>query len=652
MAFPIAIPLAISAIKALLKFRGQVDVILSLKEAAADLPFALPPAPNDIGAHRERMLSFFQTAQGQSILELKGQHEDFAKVLANPTAPSVQGPLNRLFKLYCEATDTQLAILGPQSPTPAAAISGPSTEMRLAYYVVESHRLSRNPAITRILLATADMLLDVAGENAGLFLSHPRTRELVQLILAEFAAKSDFDDDGIDRIFKKLLGVTIVAARDNPGGIQEKPAIKPLFAALREVRAQLGDDFVAEVISVDGFEALLSTYLTHVPEDPSFLTKDDLAQQVITATLIEIGQHLPQLTSDPKALLGVLEVGLTAAAANVEGILNQTLAGKPLLAALLKALGEEVAKRSQADQLFESIAHGELIPSLYKASLRAIAVNPQLIAREDTTQSFLALLISGLAEALAQQEISDLFSLPALHLLARKSLDVLSAHPLLLGRGHAFAMHMLAAVFAAGAPAVADGLAIDDLLAVAQAALKAASEQRALIELSDVPVAVLTSVGGGLAADELRRRLTPTDRKDLLISAIQAVATNPMVWRGLHEKDLLQPLVQGILQGLATDPSGLLSGPAWVDAMHAVLTAAARRGKRFIAAEVGVDDLTRLITLALKRVEQEVGWTIDGENLPGFLARVVSAYLLAPFPIARGGECRVGALINSVLTQL
>jgi hypothetical protein len=47
MAFPIAIPLAISAIKALLKFRGQVDVIPSLKEASAALLFALPEAPPD-----------------------------------------------------------------------------------------------------------------------------------------------------------------------------------------------------------------------------------------------------------------------------------------------------------------------------------------------------------------------------------------------------------------------------------------------------------------------------------------------------------------------------------------------------------------------------------------------------------------------------
>ena len=45
MPLPIATPVAISAIKALLRFRNQVDTILSLNEASAGLPFALPPAP-------------------------------------------------------------------------------------------------------------------------------------------------------------------------------------------------------------------------------------------------------------------------------------------------------------------------------------------------------------------------------------------------------------------------------------------------------------------------------------------------------------------------------------------------------------------------------------------------------------------------------
>jgi hypothetical protein len=652
MPFPIAIPLAISAIKALIKFRGQVDVILSLKEASAALPFALPEAPPDNVTHRKEMLAFFQTPQGQSILEIKGEHESFANVLANPTDEALQGPRSRLFKLYCQATDTPVLTQGPQTAAASPIISGPSTEMRLAYYVVESHRLSRNTAVTRILMATADMLLEVAGENAGLFLSHPRRRALVQTFLEEFAGKSDFNDEGFDRIFKSLLGATIVAALDNPGDLQDKPAINMLFGALREVRAELGDNFVAEIIAVDGFESLLSTYLTHVAKDPSFITKDELAQQVIAATLAEVGQNLPQLTSDPKAFIGILQVGLTAAAANVAGILDQQLGGKPLLAVLLSALAKELAERAQADQLFKSIADGALIPALYRAALQAIAANPALIAQEKAAQDFLAALVSGLSTALAQPELSAQLSPPTLQELACKSLDVLSAQPRLLGHAPQFAMKVLAAIFAAGAPAIAAGFTTHDLLTVAQAALKTASEQRTSVDTGDAMVAVLTSVGRSLAEEGLRPRLTPAGWKAMLTLAVQVAAANPMIWKGFHEKNLGQPVIRALMKGLASDPSGLLAGPVFVDASRRVLIAAARRGRQIIDAQVSADDLGTLITLALKRAEQEIGRTIDGENLPRFLERLVVAYLQAPFPIPQSDAQRFSELVNSILPAL
>ena len=66
MPLPIAIPLAISAIKALLRFRDQVDTILSLNEATTGLPFALPPPPTDNAPYLPAMRSFFQAGDGQT----------------------------------------------------------------------------------------------------------------------------------------------------------------------------------------------------------------------------------------------------------------------------------------------------------------------------------------------------------------------------------------------------------------------------------------------------------------------------------------------------------------------------------------------------------------------------------------------------------
>jgi hypothetical protein len=652
MPFAMAIPLAISAIKALLKFRGQVDVILSLKEATTGLPFALPPAPTDDAPHLEQMLAFFRTEQGKSILAIKGLQDDFAKVAADPRSETLQGPRTRLFRLYYEASDIPPEMLGPRNIDRPAVIRGPSTEMRLAYYVVESHRLSRNPPVTRLLMATADTLLEVAGENASLFIAHPQTQGLVRTFLEDFAGTSDFDDASLDRIFKKLLSATIMAALDNPGRIQEKPAITPLFAALKDVREELGDDFVAEILSVDRFETLLSTSLTHVAQDPAFLTKDELAQQVLAATLKEVGHNVPQLTSDPRALLGVLEVGLTAMSDNVAGILDRTLAGKPLLAALLTALAQEVATHGPSHQLFSSIADGAVLPAFYKAALQAIAVNPDLIAHQDTTKDFLTTLVSGMAEAVAAPELSTRLSPATLQRLACKSLELLCSQLQLSARATALATKALAAAFQASAMAVPDGSGTDDLLTVAQAALKTASDHGALVEMNETLADVLISVGKALSEATMRTLLTPASRTDTLIAALQVVAANPTIWRGLREKDLVQPMVQGILQALSRDPAGLLSGPVLVDAIRRVLLTAARRGKRFIDREVNIDDLTYLSALALKRAEQENGRMIDGENLPTFLERVVSMYLKAPFPITQDDEPRFGELVNSALTQL
>ncbi|MFY9608693.1 MAG: hypothetical protein WAU45_08785 [Blastocatellia bacterium] len=649
MPLPIATPLAISAIKALLQFRGRVDTILSLKEATAELPFALPPPPTDDAPHLDAMLSFFQSEKGQLPLNIRGAVADFKAVLADPHAQEVQGPRKRLFQLYYEAADVRPTSLGPDS---RQAVAGPSTEMRIAYYIVESERLSRNPALTRILLASADTLLEFAGENANLFISNPKTQAFMGTLIEEFAGKRDFDDEGAEAIFKSLLGSTIVAVAQNQGKLADQPALKPLFAAIGDLRDQLGDDFVARIISLDGFESLIGAYATHVAEDPSFITRNELAQKVLAATLKEVGLNLRQLTDDPKALFGVLEVGLTTAAANVSGILERKLGDKPLLAAVLTSLAKEIAASGQRHQVFAGIAHGQLVPALYKATLQAIAANPDKLFGPGKTDSFVAQLVSGVAGALSQQELAQVFTTETLQLLASKSLEVLSVHPELIARNNAFATRLVGAVLKAGAIAFADGLSTDDLLAVIEAAIKTASENVGLINMDDRLAAVLGAIGQSLAEANLRVVLTPDGRKDVLLAALQAIATNPTVWDRLQKKNLVQPIVQNVLAGLATDPSHLLSGPVLVYSIRSVLVVLALRGQQLIDGKVTADTIKQLMTRALDQANQEIGKSIDGENLPDYLRRIVSSYLKAPFPLTGGGADVFAELSAGVLKGL
>ncbi len=656
MPLPISVPLAMSAIQALLRFREQVDTILSLNEAAAPLPFALPAAPTDDAPHLQDMLDFFKADQGQMILSLRGLEDDFALVLADPTSisPAVNGALGRLFPLYYEAAGVQPTFLGPVDPQASGkAIQGLSTpEMRLAYYAVQSQRLSRNPALVRVLLVTADTLLEFAGQNANLFIANPQTRSLVANLLDEFAGKRDFDDEGVEEIFKSLLGSTVLAFANNPGSLANKPALKALFAALGNVRDSLGNDFVARIISVDGFERLIAAYATEVAKDPSFITNNDLAAQVLTATLTQIGKNFPQIVNDPKALLGVLEVGLGAAAANVSGILQSSLGGTPLLAAVLSGVLKQVGALGQSNQLFAQIANGKIIPDIYKTTLLAIAANPIKFANQSDVEKFISDLIAGLANALSQQELSKLFTTDTLKVIASESLSVLAADPQFIAGNNQFATQLLAAVFKASATAVADGLTRDDLIDIAEAAIRAAASNVALLNLNVQLAAVIVSIGNAIAASGLQQLANAQGRKALLLAALQAVAANPAVWGQLQGKNLIQPLTQAILQGLATDPTHLLSGPVLVDAVSRILLAAMRRGQQLIDQNVKPDDLKKLLTMALDQASKEIGQNIDGENLPAYLERVVAIFITSPFALTDALAPDFKQLIGTALAGL
>ena len=140
--------------------------------------------------------------------------------------------------------------------------------------------------------------------------------------------------------------------------------------------------------------------------------------------------------------------------------------------------------------------------------------------------------------------------------------------------------------------------------------------------------------------------------RQALRSALQAIAANPTVWGKLQAANLIQPLVQAILQGLATDPTQLLSGPVLVVAVSHILQAAVRRGQQLVDQKVQPDAIKNLLKAALERANQEVGKTVDGENLPIFLERVVAAFLDSPFDVTNLASADFQKLMNGVLQGL
>lgn len=648
-----AIPLAVSAIKALLKYRRRIDEILSAKEITEKLPFLLPEAPTDDRPYWNAIVQFFEfkDSAGQALFLVKNLQttfEQFASDIKQGNEPDYYAR-KELYKLCCEACGKPVQVIGPSHPS-SYLDAGSSPDMILAYYVVSSQRLSQNPAVTRILLATADTLLETAGQNAGLFVSDPKTRAIVETLIEEFAVKRDFDDDKSELILKTLLGSAIIAVAENPGKLAEKPALKPLFSAISDVRKNLGDDFVAKIISHEGFGALASSYLTHVANDPSFITKDEFFKNVLSQTLLELGNKFATIQKDPKSILGVLEVALTASAANVDGILNRKFGDQPLLVAVLSAVTDQIEKLGRDNKLISSVSSGTLFPAVYRTALKAIEANPSLIDDVIKTNNYVGNLLAGLSGVLVDYKPGQQPGKELLENIIVKSLNILAMQPDLLGKNQIFVNAILMAVFRTGSQAGNDGFTIDDLLLVVQEALKAATENIGLVKMDDKYASLIESFGIALSQQDIRKLLTPDGLKETMLAILQTIVVNPNTWNIFQEKNLAQPIAQAVISSLASDPTNLLSGPRLINSISRILTLLALQGNKLIDKKATPETIQKLIEYSLTRAQKEIGISIDGKNLSDFLIQVLKTYMQNPFSINKIED--IEALLNEILNKM
>lgn len=635
MPFPLAIPVALSAIQALIKFRGRLDTILSLNETTKGLPFALPPAPQFDAPHIDPMVEFFMGDVGQNILVIRGFTKEWRIVQPSPRAPEVQAERRVLLQAYYEATDIMPERLGPDPAMNRQIVSkGPSKEMRLAYYIVESHRLSRNPAVTRVLLAAADTLLEFGAENASMFVSDPRTRGLVETLLREFAVERDWDDASGEVIFKTLLGAAAVAALENRGSLPDQPILQALFDALGDVQQEMGADgpeFVARLVTKGGFRKLVGRFLIQAADQPGLLPDTPVLKESLVAMLRVTGENLDGILGDPKAMVGVLEAGIAAAAGAAVTIIDEKVGGEPLLAVVLKAVATEFKTAGDERALFRKIGNGELLTALYQASLRSVAANPDALASQAKLDKHVAALISAFAGELSKKKLIDALSMDTLRLLAVRALEVAANDPAFLGVHGEFAAKVVGAALAATGDALKDGLTTDDLVEITEKTMLVASTNLNLVEMDDHLRAVLEALGATLADKGLSSLTSGRGRKELFYAGLQSISTNPRVWQGFAEKDLVEPLITGVISAFAGNPGSLLAGPALVPAFEQVLKAAASRGRALLENETTPAALESLLSAALDAADKEVGTAIDGENLPEFLRRVITAFLASPF---------------------
>lgn len=649
MPIPIAtVGLVVSAVKSLIRLRSRVDSILSEKVATDALPFALPPRPpQGTGAQRDAVIAFYNSDAGRRIVEIA----DLAEALERYKSLDIPDEDD---KLQLESIFLRFKETGEFD---SKSVLARDAEQKLVTYVlVDSYRLSRNPAALRIALASADTLLEFVGENASTFVSNPKTARILETIIAEFAGRRDFDDAGADLIFRTLLGSAALAAVEHQGDLPQHPALLLLYGALGEVREKQGDEFVANIVSADGFDAVVSSYLTVAASDSAFLdmmakfagtTSLDAAERKVirgafTATLETIGDNPRRFLSDSSAFTGVLEAAIVGAASNAESLIRELADDEPLLAAVLEDVAKEIGKRD-ADQLFRSVANGELVGEIYKTALAAVAADPDL--DRDGIASTVEKIVSGLADELGKQALSQVIEqvgerrgLPVVNALLARTFSVLATEPAVItGEDNAFAMAVVGAVLQGAAPLIRDGLEEDDVEEIVRIALHTASANTAALGIDSSLAAALSAFGTSIAGGgALRARLaTRESRRAAFLAAIAAVAASPRVWAKFDETDLVKPVVEAVISGLRDDPTNVLTGSAMVEALDSVLGALAKRGFELAedlqaekaagknAQQIAASIVEGLVARSLEAAAGEIGRSIDRAEVPGFVRLVI-----------------------------
>lgn len=678
MPIPLTVPLVLSAIRAVMRCRGRVDQVLSLSTAAEGLPFRLPPVPDDPAPFRDPMRNFFRgTDQGKSLLALHGltdRFKAFDDTLTSgmPIIDSAQiESLLRCMTLYFEASDIDPKLLHPEitnaNTLRGYASTGPSEDMRLAYYVVESDRLSRNPALTRIILISADTLLEFLGENASEFIANPKTRGLMESLIDEFAVKHDFDDESAQEIFHMLAGATMTAVLDHPEVLPNKPALVALYGAINDVRLDLKTnskysdqkayDLLAGLLKREGMERIAKAYMVRAAKDPAFISNSELGRSAISAALTEMigamdaSGDFSGAFADEATRYRIIEAVIEVGANHVAGLLQKKSAdGKPFTAVVLTSVVTCIQTEANKRQLFGDIAKGDIYGDIYAVALAAVAGNAKALTTEADVSPVVTELIGALASSLVNVPLTKIADEETRNKLLSSALRVLASHPEVLTKDRQYASQVVAAILAAAADGAADGLTKADMEPILDAALIAAGENAGLAGFSEAQAAVIQAVTAALADADLPELARPSARKNLLLAALAAVNANPKVWTDGLARDLFQGIFAALIGVAKIGRSRqLLSEPTMVEAVRSMLIAVSRRGQAIIErGQAGPDDLTQILTKALDLADAQLGRTVDHEEVPGLLERVVLEYCKAPFVVVGGNQAKIDQFFDGI----
>ncbi len=489
---------------------------------------------------------------------------------------------------------------------------------RLVYFMVAGEDHRRNSLAFRLTAVVVDVAAEFGAVNAALVLRDPQARDLVQSVLAEFAAPDLEELPGAGALLRHALGTVIeglVNRRDDlpVGGGVARVALRALSRA-RDLAGEESDFFVG-LLEGRGFR---------------FLIRGALEEASAGLDASEGGLLEALLAS-------VLSEASTVLASSPDGAAFFRDHWNELLAALLEAVGEEgprllggdahlaeVALTAVTASLADGLRSGPITADILRdaaaAALSAFAREPEAVERLVNSKG-LGVLLTSIADVLSG-DLRDAFDTASIEAYVRTVLGVLKDHPTLLVDEPGFPRRLIAELL--GELAATPELGWETLATtLVESTLSAVAREPSLAEGEGFARSAgqVAARLAQLVAEGGFSRLTATALIEILVDVL---AEDP--WIDASVPGLVLDVFGDLLGGADGD---LLAGRVLPESVEVVSNEFVIHA-RDIAERLPPDDLPlRLLELlgeGLERVKRQIGRGMGRGDVPEFLGRLVRAW--------------------------
>ena len=590
------VPSALSALRSLVLLKrkiGDARVASSLDEP---MPFVLPPVPqNPIrnAGDRQRMEAAFSSEPSFRIaLDERGLSSLFQRYLNDDMPQARRRELFfqflALFYSVEDAENTEDLL------TKQDAAHG------LDRYLMTSARLGQGPSGIAILRGTAETLIDFLGETAPAFLAKSPHQEVLSAIIREFAEGTDVETDSLGRIVRSLVSSVAVTASDPDTPISKKPLAVLFFSSLGKVRRDMGDEFAAQIVTHDGFTAVVSDWMSRVagdpylvdlvarfrdvdatgydPSDPTTLPAElQPVYGALAETLKVVGSRIGpgDTLSDSEAFGDIFGAVLTGLSENSDRLLRQGLADDRVIGHVLSATLTHLANSGLAQS-------NDLVAPVFEAMLNVLGRTlPEIgqdeaIGKIDTLIEDLARRVAAPAFQTAINDISEHRGRAFVKLLITDLVGIIGARADFLADDTDGKLNAALTTYLRSVPDLyASGLGRDAILGLFEDIVRNVYPEDAPeggFANEVLPIAL------GLLDGKVGERLSPDDAERVLRAYIKQFHGNRPIWQDIFERDLLADVIQSLRSGSeAATPPDRLPGAVVTEMLEVALAAAGRR---------------------------------------------------------------------------